>query len=557
MSDITVSSSVDNLLRSSSVGEIKSSINITDINVKDYGAMGNGISDDYQAIQDAITAAGSSGTVFFPVGVYFCATAANGGHDTPQFRGAKLHFEAGSTLSVHNISYNRSSEWEVVTPFDLEIRSRSVTVRQDVNVRASAATESLLAGAINSDKYYYKPVVEDFTAWTHATWTNLSALNQTNEASVATVTSSSVSLPTQALANAHAQVGYRPLTEVKEYLEMTVNTADNSQAGALGLLVSCGTSERYFLSLQDSFANTWLWTSNSAAGWNPNNMETGPLGNESYQVGAANKIVRIGVWVNKAKEFWFCINGQRVGRFNTTADVSDIGYIATVQWDDDTIVYENPYSAIRDDIPWSRQLKIGFVGDSITYGAGVTYRYPEMIKTILSANEGISDVDVSLNIGVPGHKIAQQTSKIQNENIDFSDCDFVCCLVGTNDSNTSLSNVKTNIAALIDEIKSQGATPIMGIPMPTWPQSEATYHNYSNGASDKYKEIPRFGPAISRVAAEKGVAVVDTFAAIGPQVDAQHLLFDGVHPNELGHAATAKVFASGILKSLEDEDYKN
>ena len=554
MSDITVSSSVDALLRSASASQIKSSINLTDVNVKDYGAFGNGTSNDYQAIKNAITAAGSSGTVFFPVGDYFCADAANGGHDTPQFRGAKLHFEAGSTLSVHNISFNRSTEWEVVTPFDLEIRSRSVTVRQDVNVRSAAATEALLAGAINSDKYYYKPSVEDFTTWTNATWGNIATATPTNTASAATVSSDTVTIGVNALSSTQAQVGYRSLTSVGEYLEMTLSNDTNSASGAVGLLVRCGSSERYYLSTSRA-AGRWSW-SKYDNGWDPSNTVTNALENGSFSHGSTN-LPRIGVWVNKSNEFWFCINGKRVGRFSCTNSITDIGYITTVQYDGTETNYYNPYSAIRQDVPLGRRLKIGFVGDSITYGAGVTYRYPEMIKSILEANSGISNVDVSLNVGAPGDTIAQQTSEIQTQNVDFSGCDFVCCLVGTNDSNTSLSNVKTNIAALIDEIKSRGSTPIMGIPMPTWPQSEATYHNYSNGASDKYKEIPRFGPAISRVAAEKGVAVVDTFAAIGPQVDAQHLLFDGVHPNELGHAATAKVFASGILKSLEDEEYIN
>ena len=40
------------------------------VNVKAYGATGNGVTNDYPAIQLAITAAGTNGTVFFPKGTY-------------------------------------------------------------------------------------------------------------------------------------------------------------------------------------------------------------------------------------------------------------------------------------------------------------------------------------------------------------------------------------------------------------------------------------------------------------------------------------------------------
>lgn len=45
------------------------------INVKDYGALGNGVTDDYASIQAALTFATTyGGTVFFPAGTYVCNT---------------------------------------------------------------------------------------------------------------------------------------------------------------------------------------------------------------------------------------------------------------------------------------------------------------------------------------------------------------------------------------------------------------------------------------------------------------------------------------------------
>lgn len=56
-------------------GSLRNNINV--INVKDYGAIGNGIVDDTLAIQQAIQAAGSNSIVFFPSGIYNVTSTIN------------------------------------------------------------------------------------------------------------------------------------------------------------------------------------------------------------------------------------------------------------------------------------------------------------------------------------------------------------------------------------------------------------------------------------------------------------------------------------------------
>lgn len=48
--------------------------NFSIVNVKDYGAVGDGIADDTTAIQSAITAAGINGTILFPSGNFKCVS---------------------------------------------------------------------------------------------------------------------------------------------------------------------------------------------------------------------------------------------------------------------------------------------------------------------------------------------------------------------------------------------------------------------------------------------------------------------------------------------------
>jgi len=59
------------------------------INVKDFGATGNGSTDDTVAIQNALTAAGINGSVYFPVGNYFVSSTITGlGNQTLRGAGA-------------------------------------------------------------------------------------------------------------------------------------------------------------------------------------------------------------------------------------------------------------------------------------------------------------------------------------------------------------------------------------------------------------------------------------------------------------------------------------
>ncbi len=58
------------------------------VNVLDYGAVADGVTDDTTSIQAAVTAAGAGGTVFFPAGNYYTATGFNDGANS-----VGVHFE--------------------------------------------------------------------------------------------------------------------------------------------------------------------------------------------------------------------------------------------------------------------------------------------------------------------------------------------------------------------------------------------------------------------------------------------------------------------------------
>lgn len=82
------------------------------VNVKDFGATGDGSTDDTQAIQNALDSVQSGGTVFFPKGVYMLATALFNpettgiSHAIEVYSNQRLLFEEGATLKRGSAAVN-------------------------------------------------------------------------------------------------------------------------------------------------------------------------------------------------------------------------------------------------------------------------------------------------------------------------------------------------------------------------------------------------------------------------------------------------------------------
>lgn len=77
------------------IADVEANLNTMVANVKDFGALGDGISDDRQAIQDAIDSLPNGGTVFFPVPDDFYNIASS--HD--------IHTEFGLVIKHNNLKF--------------------------------------------------------------------------------------------------------------------------------------------------------------------------------------------------------------------------------------------------------------------------------------------------------------------------------------------------------------------------------------------------------------------------------------------------------------------
>ena len=187
------------------------------------------------------------------------------------------------------------------------------------------------------------------------------------------------------------------------------------------------------------------------------------------------------------------------------------------------------------------QIKIACVGDSTTYGHGITgwpkNNYPTLLQGLLGDNYHVN------NYGVSSHAV-QDTSDRPYMNLEHYqeslayDADFVVFMMGSNDSKPEnwidTASFREDLLSLLD---SYGDAEMVLCTLPSAFFTEkhtenVTSHDIQPKIVDEIAQITR------EVAAEKGFTLIDIHA-----LTAQHrewISADGVHPSKVGAAAIAQ-----------------
>lgn len=142
------------------------------VNVKSYGAVGDGVTDDFQAIQDAITAAGTNGSVFAPAGTYLLGKAAGGGLKLPAGATSFTFYGAGKATVLKLTK-------EVPRAFDFyytatDLLYKNIVLRDfDVDANSLLGTDvgpltTVAAGTIAGSSAYTTIDVGSTASWASA-----------------------------------------------------------------------------------------------------------------------------------------------------------------------------------------------------------------------------------------------------------------------------------------------------------------------------------------------------------------------------------------------------
>ena len=218
-----------------------------------------------------------------------------------------------------------------------------------------------------------------------------------------------------------------------------------------------------------------------------------------------------------------------------------------------------------------KNLKIGFLGDSITYGVGTSnaensyegYRFPDLVASAVGAKV--------YNYGISGTRIAKQTIDVPDDpwseyfvlRVDRmeKDLDVVVVFGGTNDfghGDAPLGDMSSRgddtfygaMHSLSQKLinKYPEATIVFLTPLHRLEEDSLINHN-----GIRREPLKRYVSAIREVCEFYSLPVLDLYKNSGmqPSVDVIRELYmpDGLHPSDLGAKKLAKMLIS-FLRAL-------
>ena len=225
-----------------------------------------------------------------------------------------------------------------------------------------------------------------------------------------------------------------------------------------------------------------------------------------------------------------------------------------------TWLYFNGLSGIspKSSQPEDGQIKVACIGDSITYGHGISNwpenNYPAVLQRLLGdgyhvQNFGVSGRAVQDSSDQPYRAVAQYTESIAY------DADIIVFMMGSNDTKPENwlgeDAFKTALLDLLDDYTQGQKKPLIYIC--TTPA--CFFMEDSTGELTSFDLQPAYADTAAEITRETAEALCYPVIDIHTLTKANPAWFakDGVHPNDTGAAAIAKTVSDAIVQSEQHE----
>ena len=493
------------------------------VDIKWFGAIGNGIIDDFPKFVLARTLAGINGVVKLsaPATYYFAGSR-------PDLSGVGIYAEPNVTIKIDENPNTKTMQ--LLSPVTIQntVHGTTITKSSNTNIQLPELfniAPSLVDLAINEVSS-----IENFTTWLHKIYQpvtgDISTINGTGTVTSLQVTwASDFSGNPQLIYPASLEDGslfeINALNTVGVAERVGVFTKTSSRVWFAYLVVDSGSLFIYEFNLSGTLisSSNFAMPNGGAYGW--------VVGQE----------VNIGFVVNGTITT-MVVNGLPIFKFPSGSTYS--GFIIDNNPTDATkITLKDPIKTTNYRARLKNNLNIGVIGDSISYGAWCSNDIVDLLPKFIENLPDIGKTSVS-NYAVSGTTSSYWASSAT----DYSTHDIVLCMIGTNDvqGNVAVSTYVTNLTTIANNIIADGATPIFGI-FPIF--TTATNSGVTGVTTINYANHARYTHALKKFCIQNGYNFADMRRNFGANIIWYN---DNIHPTLAGQISIASSWTEALYK---------
>ena len=195
-------------------------------------------------------------------------------------------------------------------------------------------------------------------------------------------------------------------------------------------------------------------------------------------------------------------------------------------------------------------IKIVAFGDSITEGTLRGKIKPTLIWTFSLErilNTWFDEKVEIINAGVGGDTTVGALNRIHKDVISRKP-DITLIMFSMNDqARVKIDTFRRNLVKIISILRKNNIEPILLTPNPISKNYINTWSKGYLGFITSYKRLENYVDVIRDVSHEKDVKLIDVYDFFCRNYSLQKFIFDGIHPNEIGHSAIASFIARELL----------
>ena len=496
------------------------------VSITDFGAIGDGVTNDYDAFISACNSVGSNGVLYFPKTIankYFFHNGLSGSAMRIKMEGKPM-FEFENPNTILRYEYDPDLKFlRTKTPFILSNHWETIIRKIDTNFIEDKIQKVGSQKKNPNQKLSKLNFITDFTLenYNGTSWSP-NVTNTKTENELTFTGGSGYCLATKSI-------------DVGEYVEMLFTRNEViATAGHYDLTVTTDTGT-YAIQL-NSVAKA-VSVGKFVEGRYSEIVASLPIQEQCFL--KENGSILFGVNRVSQYAFDFIVNGVFIYRLVVVdgENITKCGFGHTSSNNTNTTM-KNPILSLNY-INMNYQTRNLFsFGDSITFGAYSFRDYPKIIGDMLYQEKGFKGLNV-FNYGISGDNSGQCLTRITAHLGEIFSKDIVTIQIGTNDcqGKQTLETFKNNLVAIIDKLKQKTKLIVMA----SFPLYDKTMPNYEN--------IGAYNSIIKQVCIEKEIVFVDNNANFGINID---LLPDKIHPDEEGDLIIAKGFVDGIYSLINN-----